>query len=88
MIPHRTGTMKLGDRILAINGESLYSKTVPEAVRILQDAGDPVSLKISKASRKSSTHLSLVLASVDTSVSGVSKAPVEWCFCVPMLCST
>ena len=46
--------MKVGDRILAINGESLLGKTVPEAVGMLQDAGDVVSLKISKASRRQS----------------------------------
>ena len=46
--------MKVGDRILAINGESLLGKTVPEAVAMLQDAGDVVSLKISKASRRQS----------------------------------
>ncbi len=42
----------MGDRILAINGESLYNKTVPEAVRMLSSAGDIVNLKISKAMRK------------------------------------
>ncbi len=49
--------MKVGDRILAINGESLYGKTVPEAVGILQDAGDSVSLKISKASHRQSMQV-------------------------------
>lgn len=51
-VAHRTGTMKVGDRILAINGESLYGKTITEAVAMLSGAGDIVSLKISKATRK------------------------------------
>ena len=51
---YRTGTLKVGDRILAINGESLYNKTVPEAVRMLNSAGDVVNLKISKATRRHS----------------------------------
>ena len=52
----RTGTMKVGDRILAINGESLYGKTITEAVAMLSGAGDIVSLKISKATRKHSEY--------------------------------
>ena len=46
--------MKAGDRVLAINGESLFGKTLPEAVAMLSDTGDVVTLKISKATRKSS----------------------------------
>ena len=49
---HKTGTLKVGDRILAINGESLYNKTMPEAVSMLNRAGDVVNLKISKATRR------------------------------------
>ena len=48
--------MKVGDRILAINGESLYGKTITEAVAMLSGAGDIVSLKISKATRKHSEY--------------------------------
>ena len=46
--------MKAGDRVLAIDGESLFGKTLPEAVAMLSGAGDVVTLKISKATRKSS----------------------------------
>ena len=49
---HRTGTLKVGDKVLAINGESLYNKTVSDAVKILQAAGDVVTLKISKSARR------------------------------------
>ena len=45
---HRTGALKVGDRILAINNESMFEKTLPSAVRILQSVGDQVTLKISK----------------------------------------
>ena len=52
--PLSTGTMMAGDQILAINGESLHMKTVPEAVQMLQHSGDVVTLKICKAIKKSS----------------------------------
>jgi len=42
----------VGYRILAINGESLYNKTLREALQLLYSAGDTVTLKISKATRK------------------------------------
>ena len=48
----RTGTLKVGDKVLAINGETLYNKTVSDAVRILQAAGDVVTLKISKSTKR------------------------------------
>ena len=48
----RTGTLKVGDKVLAINGESLYNKTVSDAVIILQAAGDVVTLKISKSTKR------------------------------------
>ena len=51
---YSTGTMRTGDQILAINGESLHMKTVPEAVQMLQRSGDVVTLKICKAIKKSS----------------------------------
>ncbi len=53
----RTGALKVGYRILAINGESLYGKTLQEALHLLINAGDTVTLKISKATRKYSKLL-------------------------------
>ena len=44
----RTGAIKVGDRIIAINGESLLTKNIEDAFRILKSAGDTVTLKISK----------------------------------------
>lgn len=46
--------MRTGDQILAINGESLHNKTVPEAVQMLQQSGDVITLKICKSINKSS----------------------------------
>ena len=40
--------MQVGDRILAINGESLLNKSIDDAARLLKSAGDVVTLKISK----------------------------------------
>ncbi|XP_019855523.1 PREDICTED: glutamate receptor-interacting protein 2-like [Amphimedon queenslandica] len=47
-VAHRTGAIKVGDRIIAINGESLLTKTIDDACWILQNAGNTVTLKISK----------------------------------------
>ena len=38
----------MGDRILAISGTSLRGKTLSQAIRLLQNAGNIVTLKISK----------------------------------------
>lgn len=47
----RTGAIHLGDRLLAINSVSLRGKTLSEAIRLLQNAGDVVILKVSKQER-------------------------------------
>ncbi|GIX94169.1 glutamate receptor-interacting protein 1 [Caerostris extrusa] len=47
-LAERTGALHVGDRILAINGNSLRGKTLNEAICILQTCGDTVTLKISK----------------------------------------
>ncbi|XP_071484782.1 glutamate receptor-interacting protein 2-like [Diadema antillarum] len=51
-LAERTGAIHLGDRLLAINGISLKGKTLSEAIRLLQSAGDTVVLKISKRERQ------------------------------------
>ena len=51
---YSTGTMRAGDLILAINGENLHMKTVPEAIQMLQRSGDVVTLKICKSIKKTS----------------------------------
>ena len=40
--------MHVGDHIMAINGESVFGKTLPEAVAMLHSAGDMVELRLSK----------------------------------------
>lgn len=42
----RSGTLKVGDRILAINKTNLRMHTLVDAVKLLQTAGDVVTLKI------------------------------------------
>ncbi|XP_071810478.1 glutamate receptor-interacting protein 1-like isoform X1 [Asterias amurensis] len=47
-LAERTGALHMGDRILAISGTSLRGKTLSQAIRLLQNAGNIVTLKISK----------------------------------------
>lgn len=44
----RTGAIHVGDRILAINNNSLKGKPLSEAIHLLQMAGESVTLKIKK----------------------------------------
>ncbi|XP_071550797.1 glutamate receptor-interacting protein 2 isoform X8 [Panulirus ornatus] len=44
----RTGAIHVGDRLLAINGASLRGKPLSEAILLLQNSGDTVTLKISR----------------------------------------
>lgn len=48
-LAERTGALHVGDRLLAINGRSLQGKLLSEAIEILQNSGDVVTLKIGKA---------------------------------------
>ncbi|CAN8001135.1 unnamed protein product, partial [Ixodes hexagonus] len=48
-LAERTGALHVGDRILAINGQSLRGKPLSEAILSLQNSGDVVTLKISKS---------------------------------------
>jgi len=45
---YRTGALHVGDRLLAINGVSLRGKTLTDAVHLLQNAGDTVTVKITR----------------------------------------
>lgn len=49
-LAERTGALHPGDRLLAINGRSLQGKLLSEAIEILQNSGDIVTLKIGKSS--------------------------------------
>ncbi|XP_052357533.1 glutamate receptor-interacting protein 1-like, partial [Oncorhynchus keta] len=47
-LAERTGAIHIGDRILAINCNSLKGKPLSEAIHLLQMAGESVTLKIKK----------------------------------------
>ena len=44
----RTGALHVGDRILAINTTSLQGRPLSDAIDMLQNAGDVVTLKITR----------------------------------------
>ncbi|XP_025197807.1 glutamate receptor-interacting protein 1 isoform X2 [Melanaphis sacchari] len=45
-IAHRSGTLKIGDTLLAVNNKSLIDCTRQEASSILQESGDVVTLRV------------------------------------------
>ncbi|KAK0399663.1 hypothetical protein QR680_003151 [Steinernema hermaphroditum] len=47
-LAERTGALHAGDRILAINGESIKGKKVADAMRILQQSTEVVTIKVSR----------------------------------------
>ncbi|XP_077356942.1 glutamate receptor-interacting protein 1 isoform X6 [Festucalex cinctus] len=53
-LAERTGAIHVGDRILAINSSSLKGKPLSEAISLLQQAGETVTLKIKKHGELSS----------------------------------
>jgi len=54
--PFRTGALHVGDRLLAINGVSLRGKTLTDAVHLLQNAGDTVTVKITRPANGRTHH--------------------------------
>lgn len=53
----RTGTVKTGNYILAINGDTLTGKTLSQAEEMLESCGNTVTLKIKKNIKQSSKML-------------------------------
>ncbi|KAK9722887.1 PDZ domain [Popillia japonica] len=47
-LAEKTGALHVGDRILAINGESLQHRPLSDAIRLLQTSGDRIQLKIAR----------------------------------------
>lgn len=47
-LAEKTGALHVGDRILAINGETLENRPLSDAIRLLQTSGDRVQLKIAR----------------------------------------
>ncbi|XP_041636274.1 glutamate receptor-interacting protein 1 isoform X5 [Cheilinus undulatus] len=59
-LAERTGAIHVGDRILAINSSSLKGKPLSEAISLLQQAGETVTLKIKKQGDLSSPKSSVI----------------------------
>lgn len=47
-LAERTGALQVGDNLLAINGQSLNGKPLSEAIAVLNNCGDAVTIKISR----------------------------------------
>ncbi|GJQ75883.1 Grip [Trypoxylus dichotomus] len=47
-LAEKTGALHVGDRILAINGDSLQHRPLSDAIRLLQTSGDRIQLKIAR----------------------------------------
>ena len=43
---YRTGALRVGDRILAINGVALRGRNIEEAVRLLPTNDDSINIKV------------------------------------------
>uniref|UniRef100_A0A3P8PHS9 PDZ domain-containing protein n=1 Tax=Astatotilapia calliptera TaxID=8154 RepID=A0A3P8PHS9_ASTCA len=56
-LAERTGAIHVGDRILAINSSSLKGKPLSEAISLLQQAGETVTLKIKKQGERTKSFL-------------------------------
>ncbi|XP_024913938.1 glutamate receptor-interacting protein 1 [Cynoglossus semilaevis] len=64
-LAERTGAIHVGDRILAINSNSLKGKPLSEAISLLQQAGETVTLKIKKQGELSSPKSTVIGQSID-----------------------
>lgn len=53
IVPNRTGTVKAGSFILAINGDSLSGKSIVQVEEMLEKCGNTVTLKIKKNIKQS-----------------------------------
>uniref|UniRef100_A0A8C5N8M4 PDZ domain-containing protein n=1 Tax=Gouania willdenowi TaxID=441366 RepID=A0A8C5N8M4_GOUWI len=65
-LAERTGAIHVGDRILAINSNSLKGKPLSEAIVLLQQAGETVTLKIKK---QGELHCCLVVIGLTSDLS-------------------
>ncbi|GLH12608.1 Protein lap4 [Gryllus bimaculatus] len=54
-LAEKTGALHVGDRLLAICGESLQGKPLSEAISLLQNSGDTVTLKIARTTERTSS---------------------------------
>nr|CAH7718940.1 unnamed protein product [Callosobruchus chinensis] len=85
-LAEKTGALHVGDRILAINGESLEHKPLSDAIRLLQTPTDRVQLKIARTIKSPSiieenpeearcSYSSPGLLSVDSAVESWDSSP-------------
>lgn len=56
-LAEKTGALHVGDRILAINNESLENRPLSDAIRLLQTSGDRVQLKIARNIKNSDSGI-------------------------------
>ncbi|XP_064605034.1 glutamate receptor-interacting protein 1-like isoform X3 [Liolophura sinensis] len=54
-LAEKTGAIHIGDTLLAINGQGMRGRTLSEAIKMLQMAGDIVTLKISRCLAKTNS---------------------------------
>ena len=54
MSHNRTGTVKIGSYILAINGDNLAGRTITQVEEMLENCGNSVTLKIKKNIKQTS----------------------------------
>ncbi|KAJ9589081.1 hypothetical protein L9F63_017626, partial [Diploptera punctata] len=87
-LAEQTGALHVGDRLLAITGESLRGKPLSEAIALLQSSGDIVTLKIARTLSKplsencdntvlSTGQYSSALPSVDSAVESWDSSVLE-----------
>lgn len=87
-LAEQTGALHVGDRLLAISGESLRGKPLSEAIALLQGSGDIVTLKIARTISKplsencentvlSPGQYSSALPSVDSAVESWDSSVLE-----------
>uniref|UniRef100_A0A674NSF1 Glutamate receptor interacting protein 1 n=1 Tax=Takifugu rubripes TaxID=31033 RepID=A0A674NSF1_TAKRU len=85
-LAERTGAIHVGDRILAINSSSLKGKPLSEAISLLQQAGETVTLKIKKQGELpplSSQRPFSTLPSVDSAVESWDGSNMDSSFTSP-----
>ncbi|XP_023221786.1 glutamate receptor-interacting protein 1-like isoform X2 [Centruroides sculpturatus] len=83
-LAERTGAIHIGDRLLAINGQSLCGKPLSEAITLLQNSDDSVTLKISKRStdQNNVNKAKENRCFIDTTpISSIDSAVESWASC-------
>ncbi|KAJ3612567.1 hypothetical protein NHX12_020838 [Muraenolepis orangiensis] len=75
-LAERTGAIHVGDRILAINSSSLKGKPLSQAISLLQQAGETVTLKIKKQQDLSSPKSCAVSSGVLGAEPGQEEGPI------------